>query len=218
MIQPLPDRISFKTAQVIGVAVIYCLLVLVITTPASPSTLAMAPRSIETVNADDVKTAQLLKPTLRIEANVYYGDEDEEKKPVAGTAFYLLDESFAAILQKADFSIELPDQPEAKPTDEDYLTAAAKSLDAGDDADDETFIINLFIRKELTEHGKLMFDTGYDGRAFSNSKQLRAGSYYLFGIGRTENEILVWNLPVQIRAGANVIELDQHNAQVIFSD
>jgi len=42
------------------------------------------------------------------------------------------------------------------------------------------------------------------------------GKYHLFGIGVTGDEIIVWNLPVEIAPGINSIELDQNNSAAVF--
>ncbi len=38
----------------------------------------------------------------------------------------------------------------------------------------------------------------------------------MFGVGRTEDEFLVWNQPIKIVSGNHLIEVDQHNADVVF--
>ena len=43
------------------------------------------------------------------------------------------------------------------------------------------------------------------------------GNFYIFGIGKTEDEIFVWHLVVDIKSCRNVIELDQYNAETVFS-
>lgn len=41
------------------------------------------------------------------------------------------------------------------------------------------------------------------------------GAYYLFGVGRYEGKGLLWNVKVEVKAGANSITLDQHNGTVL---
>ena len=48
-----------------------------------------------------------------------------------------------------------------------------------------------------------------------NNPGLCAGEYFLFGYGRFGDDLLVWQVPVTILPGANAVELDQYNAEVI---
>ena len=55
--------------------------------------------------------------------------------------------------------------------------------------------------------------TDADGKA--TLPPVPPGTYFLFGTGQYQSKPLVWNVPVQIKAGANGITLDQHNGTSI---
>jgi hypothetical protein len=55
--------------------------------------------------------------------------------------------------------------------------------------------------------------TDADGKA--TLPPVPPGTYYLFGIGRLEAKPLVWNVRVEIKAGANSVTLDQRNGVAI---
>jgi hypothetical protein len=55
--------------------------------------------------------------------------------------------------------------------------------------------------------------TDADGKA--TTPPVAPGLYYLFGIGKYEGKPLVWNLKVQVKAGANSVTLDQRNGTLI---
>ncbi len=166
--------------------------------------------------SDDVKPLSLLnqpfKVSLTIQANVYFGDGDEETFPIAETDFYLLDESFIKILQSANFKPEFSDGKHRKIKDEDYLQATAQAFISTDD--EESQLIALLIEKEISKHKVATVQTNYWG--IGNLKKVKTGNYYLFAIGRTEDQVLVWNQAVKIVSGNNLIEIDQHNADVVF--
>ena len=54
-----------------------------------------------------------------------------------------------------------------------------------------------------------------DNYGWRQNTALCTGDYFLFGYGRFGDHILVWQVPVKITPGANVVELDQYNAEII---
>ena len=100
-------------------------------------------------NSDEVKGSAFFTATIKIRANIYYGDEDETNDPIANNSFYLLDKSAADILRNAKFEFDAEEQPT---DDESYLHAAALSFLLGirDDAE----IVSLFITAELRKYQK----------------------------------------------------------------
>lgn len=161
---------------------------------------------------DDVNPLSLLDPSLTLNANFYSGAEDEIKLPVAATEFYLLDESLVNILKESKFKPKFADGKRHRIKESDYLTAAAKALSS---EDEESALIALLIRAEIAKHKVLSLKTDYLGQA--NRKELKTGNYYIFGIGKTEDEIFVWHFVARIKSCKNVIELDQYNAETVFS-
>ncbi len=160
---------------------------------------------------DEVNPLNLLKSSLTIKANIYFGDEDEEAFPITKTDFYLLDKSLVNILKDSGFKPEFEDGKQHKLEEEDYLTATAKAFSSDDD---ESALITFLIKEKLSKHKLFVVKTDYSGRA--DIKALKTGDYYLFGFSKTNDEIFVWHLPIKIKSGRNVIEIDQHNADAVF--
>jgi len=146
----------------------------------------------------------------RCERNYNFGNEDEESEAVEGATFYLLLKSAAEILRSAKFEFETDD---LLTSDESYLEAAANAF-LPNNREDSEFVAALF-GAELTKHQKAKIKTDAFRRA--SLRQIPAGNYYLFGITRSEETVLVWNLHVSIKPSSNVLELDQHNAESVFS-
>jgi hypothetical protein len=161
---------------------------------------------------DGVNPLTLLKPSLTLQANIYYGDQDEESSPITETDFYLLDKSLVKILKDSNFKPEFEGEKERSLEVEDYLTATAKTFSS---ANEESEIVALLLKKEISKHQSFTLKTNLRGQA--KVKSAKTGEYYLFGIGKADGEILVWHFPVNIRVGSNVIEVDQHNTSVVFA-
>jgi len=41
------------------------------------------------------------------------------------------------------------------------------------------------------------------------------GTYYFFCLGNYNNQLFKWDFPIQLKAGANSLTLDQHNAAAV---
>lgn len=164
------------------------------------------------LRSDDVKPLTLLNPSLTLKANLYSGDEDEKASPVAETEFYLLDKSLIDILKDSNFKPQSADGKQHELKDNDYLTAMANAFSSDDE---ESALMTLLINREISKHQVFSLKTDYFGRA--ELKKLKMGNYYIFGIGETEDETFVWHSLVDIKSCANTIELDQYNAEAVFS-
>ncbi|HEX8397833.1 MAG TPA: hypothetical protein VF644_10430 [Pyrinomonadaceae bacterium] len=160
--------------------------------------------------SDEVKPKGLPNGALSVQAKLYFGDEDEESEAVEGVTFYLLSKSAAEILRSAKFEFDFADQ---LMTDESYLEAAANAFLPNNREDSE--FVTALVGAELAKHQKAKIKTDAFGRA--SLRQIPAGNYYLFGMARSEETVLVWNLPVTIKSGSNILELDQHNAESVFT-
>lgn len=168
---------------------------------------------INCCRSDDVDPLTLLNPSFTIKANFYYGTEDENKLPLAETEFYLLDKSLVNILKDGKFVPEFSDRRRRhKLKESDYLTAAAKAFIS---EDEESALIAMLIKADVSKHKLFTLKTDYSGQA--KIKELKIGTYYLFGIGKTDGEIFVWHSIVNIKSFNNAVELDQYNAEVVFS-
>ena len=165
------------------------------------------------------------KSSLTIEANVYFGAEDEKAYPLE-MDFYLIDDDAVTILKEAGFKPEFPDEGSSgssdnknrDPTDEDYLGAIAAAFypDAeGEQDESEVAIVKLLIEKALLKHRAAVISTNFAGTGYSPVPE---GNYYLFGIARTEDRTIIWNNPVTIKSGRNVFEADQYNAELVIEN
>lgn len=164
------------------------------------------------VPIDDVNPLNQLKPTLTIKANVYFGNEDEESFPIARTDFYLLDKSLVNILKDSGFQPEFSDGNQHKIEEEDYFNAIGNAFLSDNE---ESALIAVLIKEKISKNKSFLLKTDDLGQA--KVKAAKEGKYYLFGIGRTEDEIFIWHFPVSIKSGNNIIELDQHNAEIVLS-
>lgn len=157
------------------------------------------------------------RDSLAVRAQIYYGDQDEEAVAVEAD-FYLLDRSVIEILKAAKFEPIFPDGKNHRITDDDYLAALAEAFASDDVAgkrrEEEKAAVTALINEALIKRQKSFARTNSNGRGFF--KKLVPGKYHLFGIGVTGDEIIVWNLPVEIAPGINSIELDQNNSAAVF--
>ena len=155
--------------------------------------------------------------SVSIQADVYYGDESEERVPIARTKFYLLDASFVQILKRADF---VPEDAagEKLGTDAAYLEAAAGAF-FNFEADENNALVGLLIDRLIEKHRAALLVTNGDGTA--KIRTMPTGDYFLYAaavIDETEREVFVWHLPVRVTANANTaLTLDQDNAESVFA-
>jgi hypothetical protein len=161
---------------------------------------------------NDVNPLSLLEPSVGVKANFYSGDEDEDASPIAETDFYLLDKSLVNILKDSGFEPEFEDGKQHRLEAEDYLTATRRAF-FSEDAESE--VIAFLIRDRISKHKLLALKTDHSGQA--NVKAVKTGNYYLFGVSESGGEVFVWHLPIEIKLGENMIEIDQYNAEVVFS-
>ena len=54
-----------------------------------------------------------------------------------------------------------------------------------------------------------------DATGRGQTQPLPAGRYYVFNSVHISNKPMMWNLPVQLKAGANTLTLDQHNLTLV---
>jgi hypothetical protein len=61
----------------------------------------------------------------------------------------------------------------------------------------------------LRNHALTFFITDSQGKA--EIKALKAGTYYICGIGHTRRGVVIWNVPVALEMGKNRLVLDNSN-------
>jgi len=164
------------------------------------------------IQIDAVNPLVHTKASVTVDAQIYFGDQDEEMYSIE-TEFYLLDKSLIEILKKAHFKPEFPDGKQCQITDEDYLEAAANAFTA--EKDEESKIVAFLINNAMAKHQRAVMHTNKFGKG--KFEAVKTGSYYLFGVGRTNAEVFVWHSPIEITAGGVSIEINQNDAAVIFS-
>jgi hypothetical protein len=54
-----------------------------------------------------------------------------------------------------------------------------------------------------------------DAAGRGQTQPLPAGRYYVFNSVHISNKPMMWNLPVDLKAGANTLTLDQHNLTLV---
>lgn len=197
-------------------------------------TLSAALSSPATAQKQDVRRPPVqTRTSVALQVNIAYGDEDQQIVPVADADFYLLDASLIELLKAAQFKPVFPDQKNRSLADGDFLEAAAATLLSGDggaddgggggggseaidggDEEAEVEVAAFLIRDLLRRHSTPVIKTNRlgDGRLLTAVP----GRRYLFGIGRSGGQTVVWHLPVVIKAGFNEINLDQNDAELIF--
>lgn len=150
---------------------------------------------------------------MLLKANFYFGDEDETALPITETEFYLLGKSVVTILKDSGFRPEFLDgkRHRRKLTNRDYSTATPR---ADSSEDDESALIALLIKSDISKHKLLILKTDFSGQA--NIKELAMVRYYVFGIGRMRDETFVWHFAVDVKSCANRIEIDHYNAETVF--
>lgn len=198
---------SMKTAP------LACLMLLVSPVASAPPARARAYAAA----IDEVKGAALLaaldNASFAMSANVYNGDESEEVAVIANAPFHLLRRDLVETLKSEKFEFDDDDADAKQSSDERYLEATARAFLPSEREDAEW--VEILVTAAIAKHRAASFKTDEQGNA--RTKQIKPGEYYLFGLGRSGVQILVWHLPIRIEPGENRIELDQHNAAAVFA-
>lgn len=99
-----------------------------------------------------------------------------------------------------------------------FLPAEAETngADQTDQADrEDQALAAIFLANVVQRHKRAEFKTDEHGAA--KLKAIRVGEYYLFGIKRIGDQILVWHALVQIKPGANRLAINRSNAATVFA-
>ncbi len=158
---------------------------------------------------DEIKFGVTHKVTLQISAQVYDGNEDENRIPIE-TEIYFLPASVVQILREEKFEPVDEVSGAAAADDESYLSAVAEAFSRNHE---ESALICQLIQDALETHKITKFRTDIYGRG---QAKVKSGSFYLFAVERIGDEMFVWNLPVDLTFGNQPIELDQHNAEAVI--
>jgi hypothetical protein len=152
-----------------------------------------------------LSSAQSQTADLAIEAGLVY---ETGPRPVARERFCLLDLSLADLV-KPYRDATAKHRPLTIQSFAVYLTwIGAGTLDGHGPA--ERSVAESILR-DIQRHVVKEVTTDFNGRA--RFEGLPPGPYHLFGASvRTGKGAVVWNVPVELKSGANSLILDQHNA------
>ena len=160
-----------------------------------PSTSTSAPSTVTTVPASSKTTTTVPAPavdkgTVTIDAKI--ANSKGTILNVKAEKFYLLDESLDSILSKAN----------VEPIDGQSLTNSfgLSVLYPSRYADFNRDALNA-----IKSHIKYNVLTDSNGKA--QLKDVKPNSYYLFGVTKSGNAFAVWDSPVTIQIGENILSL-----------
>jgi hypothetical protein len=146
--------------------------------------------------------------TLEIEAGLVF---ESGPRPVAREKFYLLDVSLNELVKRYKDATA-----KHKPLTIQTFAVCLTWIGAGDidgHGAQERSLANAVLR-DVRGHVLKEVTTDFGGRA--RFEGLPVGNYFIFGATvRVGRGAVVWNLPVQLKPGANSTILDQHNASGI---
>jgi hypothetical protein len=155
--------------------------------PGETASLPTDPPQTVTVPGSQIATAG----TILINARVVQGPRNVQA-PVRNVKFYLLDKDIESILD--DAGIE-PIEGQSQ--------LASLGMSVADPAAYGYFYDK--VQRALREHIKFAGSTDATGRVQLGS--VKPDSYYLFGVTRVGNGFAIWNAPVTVQAGENVMNL-----------
>lgn len=131
--------------------------------------------------------------------------ESGDVKPVARTQFYLLDDSLENILSDAGLERLQSSSSLVQTLAASYYGSRKRGMsDPSITKADEA----------IKPHIKATVTTDFNGKGQFPS--LKPGTYYLMGVGKFAQSIVIWDLKADLKAGQNAITLDQENAATVF--
>lgn len=153
------------------------------------------------------------KGTLNIEAGLVFKNGDV--KPVARTDFFLISEPLDSVLSNAGLKKEVKEGGRTRLVNEpaeyfnyDYSLAMWKY---GSSLYSDSLAKAI---QTLKENATATLTTDFSGK--STLQGVKTGNYFLVGIGGTERQAVVWNMPIQVTVGTTNVVLDNKNASAIF--
>ena len=143
--------------------------------------------------------------TLEIEAGLVF---ETGPRPVAREKFYLLDVSLDDLVKRYKDAT-----PKHKPLTIEMFALYLTWIGVGDTdgrGERQRSLANAVLQ-DVRGHVVKEVTTDFGGRA--RFEGVPVGGYYIFGTTvRVGRAAVVWNLPVELKPGANSTVLDQHNA------
>ena len=114
--------------------------------------------------------------------------------PLAEKTFYLAKESVESVLTKGGVGVEA-----GKSAFQSWLIACSNGTPECQQG-----------QTALATNSASVLKTGNNGKA--EFPPVPPGTYYIVGITRSNNQLLLWNLKVDVKAGMNEVGLDQRNS------
>ena len=164
--------------------------------PTSDSSTVVVPQSVPPSTQTNVTISENPdspapdKATVSLEAKVT--NRAGNILPVKAEKFYLLDEDLESILRDADIE---------DTTGQGLVNAFGLSVLFPERYSE----INKNALSEINKHR--VYDTLTDSTGKAQIKNVKPGSYYLFGITKSKNGFAVWSSPVTINPGQNALNL-----------
>lgn len=164
------------------------------------------------------KTATTAKGNLAVVAGLVFKLGDV--KPVARTDFYLLDQDLEKIMTDAGF-----EPRKTNPIGSVGGLTGEKSGGNVGKSNIESFAVwngyqSLYseplqkAQEAIKSHIVGTMTTDFNGKG--EFTEVKTGGYFLMGLTRIGKQTVVWNMPIEIKAGKQSIILDNKNASVIF--
>ncbi len=166
------------------------------------------------------KTTVSAKGNLSVEAGLVFNSGDV--KPVARVNFYLLDDNLETILSNAGIEAyqTIDTSGASKGALLGGMRAKKKSVSFVESyavwsSSPDLYGEQLLQSKEaLKPHIIATITTDFSGKG--EFSQVKPGNYYLMGVGGTGKQAVLWNMPIEIKAGKQSVILDNKNAAEIF--
>lgn len=167
-----------------------------VTVPPAAETNIVIPQDVPPTTRSDVSVSENPDSATSDSASVTLEAKISNRAgnitPVRAEKFYLLDESLESILRDAEIKDE---------SGGGVINAFGLSV-LYPERYSET---NKNALNEINKH--IVHDTLTDSTGKAQMKNVKPGSYYLFGITKTKNGFAVWSSPVSINPGQNVLNL-----------
>jgi hypothetical protein len=149
--------------------------------------------------------------TLSIEAGLVYRAGDV--KPVARTQFYLLDDNLETILKNAQIT-QIDLWKDLTPIQHFAAIQRGKKVDLPVAWSDEAKNALKQTDEAVKSHIVGTMTTDFNGKG--QFEHIKPGKYYLMGVGGTDKQAIVWNLPIEIKSGNQTVILDNNNSATTF--
>lgn len=162
--------------------------------PSQNTTVGSAPSAPTTSSAPPTETVKIGRSSLSIEAKLRNRSGTEQ--PVQKETFYILDKDLESILRDADIDDE---------QGQGLINAFGMSVLYPDRYAETN-------RKALAEINKhVVAKTLTDAQGKAKFPEVKTDSYYLFGITKTRDGFSVWNTPITLNDGQNILNLEPSN-------